>query len=180
MEKKVETIRKIRNYTGVTLKTLGEMIGLTGSALSKYESGVSRISEETIHKICDALKVDEKVFDDPDHIEKYCHYIPVGIDYDGISERVRELRKDNKMTQREFANHCGCSYSILTKIEQNITNPTDGVLQTIADGFDVGLNWLKYGDETVHQSPVNKKLIDWLNDHQEVRDELWKKMKERK
>ena len=41
---------------------------------------------------------------------------------------------------------------------------------------DVGFEWLKFGDERYRKSPVNRKLIDWLMDHQEIRDQLWKKM----
>ena len=40
----------------------------------------------------------------------------------------------------------------------------------------VGFEWLKFGDERYRKSPVNRKLIDWLMDHQEIRDQLWKKM----
>mgnify|MGYP003489396801 CR=1 FL=1 len=32
------------------------------------------------------------------------------------------------------------------------------------------------GHPSESKSPVNRKLIDWLMDHQEIRDQLWKKM----
>lgn len=82
------------------------------------------------------------------------------------------------MTREEFANYCGCSFGILVKIEHNNTNPSDVVLETIADGANVGFGWLKYGDERLRKSPVNKKLISWLEDNQSVRDALWEKMEE--
>lgn len=53
---------------------------------------------------------------------------------------------------------------------------TDKTLHDIADTFDVGFEWLKFGDERYRKSPVNRKLIDWLVDHQEIGDQLWKKM----
>ena len=63
-----------------------------------------------------------------------------------------------------------------TKIETNVNHATDKTLHDIADTFDVGFEWLKFGDERYRKSPVNRKLIDWLMDHQEIRDQLWKKM----
>ena len=66
--------------------------------------------------------------------------------------------------------------SAILKIETNVNHATDKTLHDIADTFDVGFEWLKFGDERYRKSPVNRKLIDWLMDHQEIRDQLWKKM----
>ena len=62
------------------------------------------------------------------------------------------------------------------KIETHLNHATDKTLHDIADTFDVGFEWLKFGDERYRKSPVNRKLIEWLMDHQEIRDQLWKKM----
>lgn len=154
------------------------MVGMSGASLSNYENGISKIPDEVVLKICEVLKVDEGVFSDSDNIERYCSFVPTKVDYESIRERVRRLRKESGMTREEFANYCGCSFGILVKIEHNNTNPSDTVLETIADGADVGFGWLKYGDERLRKSPVNKKLISWLEDNQSVRDALWEKMEE--
>lgn len=82
------------------------------------------------------------------------------------------------MNREEFGKRTGCSESVIAKIELNYSNGSDTILQRIADTFEVGFEWLKYGDEKTHISPVNKKLIEWLNDNQKVRDALWKEMRE--
>ena len=40
----------------------------------------------------------------------------------------------------------------------------------------VGVDWLLTGDEGKKQYPADRKLIDWLWEHAEVREELWKRM----
>ena len=77
---------------------------------------------------------------------------------------------------KNFGEKVGYSPSAILKIETNLNHATDKTLHDIADTFDVGFEWLKFGDERYRKSPVNRKLIDWLLDHQEIRDQLWKKM----
>lgn len=110
-------------------------------------------------------------------LKRYCHYVPDRIDYKEIGLRVRKFRESLNLDRDSFAAKAGVSVSSLTKLELNFTNPSDSILKKIADGFDVGFDWIKYGDERVRVSPVNQKLIEWLNDNQEVRNELWKRMR---
>ena len=46
----------------------------------------------------------------------------------------------------------------------------------LAEALDVGVDWLLIGDEGKKQYPADKKLIEWLWEHPEVREELWKRM----
>ena len=48
--------------------------------------------------------------------------------------------------------------------------------EKLAEALDVGVDQLLYGDERKRLYPADKKLIDWLWDHPEIREELWKKM----
>ena len=48
----------------------------------------------------------------------------------------------------------------------------------LAEALDVGVDWLLNGDEGKKLYPADKKLIDWLWEHPEIREELWKKMEE--
>ena len=82
----------------------------------------------------------------------------------------------NPNCEKEFGEKVGYSLSAILKIETNHNHATDKTLHDIADTFDVGFEWLKFGDERYRKSPVNRKLIEWLMDHQEIRDQLWKKM----
>ena len=50
--------------------------------------------------------------------------------------------------------------------------------EMLAEALDVGVDWLVSGDERKKRYPADKKMIDWLWVHSEVREDLWKKMVE--
>ncbi|MGN0393138.1 MAG: helix-turn-helix transcriptional regulator [Bariatricus sp.] len=176
MNNKGEIFKKIREYLGLSQKAMGDKMGCSAAKIRRCETGEREITDEIIQSMCESCNVDKRVFDDPDHIEEYCNYVPEVIDYRSIGERVRELRKEKKLIQKDFGEKVGSSPSAIFKIETHLNHATDKTLHDIADTFDVGFEWLKFGDERYRKSPVNRKLIEWLMVHQEIRDQLWKKM----
>lgn len=84
----------------------------------------------------------------------------------------------NPNYEKEFGEKVGYSPSAILKIETNLNHVTDKTLHDIADTFDIGFEWLKFGDERHRKSPVNGNLVGWLMAHHEIRDQLWKKMLE--
>ena len=176
MKNKGEIFKKIREYLGLSQRAMGEKLGCSAAKIRRCETGEREITDEIIQRMCESCCVDKRVFDDPDHIEAYCNFVPEVIDYRSIGERVRELRKEKELIQKDFGEKVGYSPSAILKIETNLNHATDKTLHDIADTFDVGFEWLKFGDERYRKSPVNRKLVDWLMDHQEIRNQLWKKM----
>ncbi len=57
-----EKIRYYRNQFGITQKELGEMTGMSGDLIRKYEANIRKPKLEKLKKISDALGVDFKVF----------------------------------------------------------------------------------------------------------------------
>lgn len=53
-----ERLSEIRKVLGLSMEKFGSKIGLTKSAISKMESGLSGISEQTILSICREFRVD--------------------------------------------------------------------------------------------------------------------------
>ena len=64
----------------------------------------------------------------------------------------------------------------LCEVDDVIMNTLGAMIGTLAYFLSSRREWLKFGDERYRKSPVNRKLIEWLMDHQEIRDQLWKKM----
>ena len=44
--------------------------------------------------------------------------------------------------------------------------------------LEVGVDWLLTGNEERKKYPVDGKMTEWLWEHPEVREELWKRMEE--
>ena len=59
-----------------------------------------------------------------------------------FATRLKEIRNDNHMTQKEFAQKIGVTPAALSAYENNHKNPSVAVLQRIGENFDVSLTWL--------------------------------------
>ena len=51
--------------------------------------------------------------------------------------------------------------------------------EKLAAVLEVGVDWLLTGDEDRKDFPADKAMVNWLWQHPEVREELWKQMKEK-
>ncbi|MDZ4369981.1 MAG: cupin domain-containing protein [Phenylobacterium sp.] len=56
-----------------------------------------------------------------------------------VGERLRALRREHKLSQRELAKRAGVTNSTISLIESNSTNPSVGALKRILDGIPIGL-----------------------------------------
>ena len=59
-----------------------------------------------------------------------------------ISEKIKELRTDLKMNQKNFSAAIGIRQSTLSSYENGVVTPSNDVLLTIAQKFHVSLAWL--------------------------------------
>lgn len=59
-----------------------------------------------------------------------------------FSDRLKELRNDLKMTQKDFAENIGITASALSAYEKNLKNPSIGVVKRIAKEYHVSIDWL--------------------------------------
>ncbi len=89
-----------------------------------------------------------------------------------IGERIRHLRKVNKLTQKEFASLINLSQGRLSELEQNKTKPSSDTLISICKNFKISINWLLIGEEI---SLDNIKTDDALLEYLELNKELKKK-----
>jgi transcriptional regulator with XRE-family HTH domain len=62
-----------------------------------------------------------------------------------LGSRVRQLRRERKLTQVELADMLGIDRSYLSEIETGKKDPSLRVLKTIADGFGLTLSQLLKG-----------------------------------
>ena len=63
-------------------------------------------------------------------------------DLSTLGGRIKQLRQELKLSQREFAEKIGVTASSLSAYEQGQKNPSVGVAIDIAVAFNVSLDWL--------------------------------------
>ena len=56
--------------------------------------------------------------------------------------RLKELRKERKVTQKELANALGCSQSMVAQWESHKNKPTGGFIVKTAKDFDVSTEYM--------------------------------------
>lgn len=59
-----------------------------------------------------------------------------------VGDKIRKLRKQNKLTQTDLANKCGISFSFVSDIETGRRNPSIETLKTISIALNVPLTTL--------------------------------------
>lgn len=72
-----------------------------------------------------------------------------------IGERIKFVRKNNNLNQKDFSKKLGISQTHVSKIENNVENPSDTLLRLIALEFNVPTEWLEKG---VGNADINSTL----------------------
>lgn len=63
-----------------------------------------------------------------------------------MSERIKQLRKEFNMTQKDMAQGLGVTNAHISRIEKGLTMPSDALIKLIAKSFEVSEPWLKTGE----------------------------------
>ena len=62
-----------------------------------------------------------------------------------MNYRIREIRKDNNLTQTEFGERIGVKGNTITGYENGIRIPSDAIILSICREFNVNEDWLRTG-----------------------------------
>ena len=63
-----------------------------------------------------------------------------------MNDRVREIRKSNKLTMEQFGLRLGVAKSTISGIEAGNRNLTEQMIKAICREFNVNENWLRTGE----------------------------------
>ena len=171
-----EKIHDLRLYLGLSLRAFGEPIGYTGMHISRFEKNVLIPDECVIQKICQVFHVDPSYFTGELSVEQSVQ--KVDVDTAGAGQRLTSARLEKGLSMWELSRKAGISQPQISMLESGKYQLKRTAGTKLAEALDVGVDWLVSGDERKRRYPADRKLIDWLWEHPEVREELWKKMGE--
>ena len=72
----------------------------------------------------------------------------------------------------------GVTEKLISAIEVGRVRLIDSKAEAIAEVLDVNKDWLLYGEEYRKRYPLNEQMLNWLNEHEEIRKDLWIRLKE--
>lgn len=73
-----------------------------------------------------------------------------------IGERIKKLRKEKGLTQKELAEMTGISLSAIEKYERGKLNPSLGKIESIANALEIGISNLIRLDEALKEIDVEE------------------------
>ena len=80
-----------------------------------------------------------------------------------MKNRIREIRKKNKLTQVEFGEKISVKGNTITNYENGLRTPSDAVIFSICREFGISEEWLRYGTGNMEISP-DIKLSTYLGE----------------
>lgn len=82
-----------------------------------------------------------------------------------IGERIKEVRKNEKLTQQEFADRLNLKRNTVGSYEVNVVEPSDRTIKDICDKFGVREEWLRTGEgEMMAADTQSDKIAAFLGD----------------
>ena len=171
-------MHELRIYLGLSLRAFGEPIGYTGMHISRFEKNVLIPDERVIQKICEVFHVEPSYFTGELSVEQAVHKDAEDEVKSAAAQRLTSARLEKGLSMWELSRRAGISQPQISMLESGKYQLKRKAGTKLAEALDVGVDWLVSGDERKRRYPADRKLIDWLWEHPEVREELWKKMGE--
>lgn len=76
-----------------------------------------------------------------------------------MNTRIKELRKEHKLTLQQLGDKIGISNPALSNIENGKTNPSDQTVKSLCREFGVREEWLRTGEGKKYLADADKQLI---------------------
>ncbi|MDE7434452.1 MAG: helix-turn-helix domain-containing protein [Lachnospiraceae bacterium] len=93
-----------------------------------------------------------------------------------MKDRIKIVRKDARLTQKEFAERLGVKQNTVACYEMGKSGLSDSVIISICREFNVREEWLRDGVEPRYKSRTrNQEIGSFMNDVMDLPDEAFKK-----
>lgn len=93
-----------------------------------------------------------------------------------IGERIKEVRKNEKLTQQEFADRLNLKRNTVGSYEVNVVVPSDRTIKDICDKFGIREEWLRNGTgEMLVQDTQSEQVAAFIGDVTRDDDDTFKK-----
>ena len=137
-------VRSLRKRLNLTQAEFASRIGKTRTYVTKLESGKIALSDELSNLIQETFGLPSDWMD-----EKTAGG-------ESVADRIKHLRLQRHLSQKDFAEDCSCSRNMISLIERGKAQPSGKLLQTIADKMWVSINWLRTGNGQMERKELTE------------------------
>lgn len=71
-----------------------------------------------------------------------------------LGQRIKEIRKEQSLTQQQFADSISVSRPFISRVEADKENPSDSLLKLISATYNIKFDWLKTGNGNKENRPL--------------------------
>lgn len=170
-----EKIKELRKLLNLSLVAFSKPLGCSPTHIKRMEVGTVIPDEEFISKMCEVYHISPAYFDGSVSIEEL-NIKNKEEEKKEIGKRLKQARKEKGMTLKELSLLASITDSQLSLTENGHYRLKENRAEDIAEALEVGVEWLLYGEERNKNFPADRKMMEWLKSHEEVREKIWEMM----
>ena len=171
-------IVELKNKLGLSRASFAKALDISPSQMARIEAGKVVLSDEFLLKVCGTFHVNPSFFTGEIDIDEAVSVVSPKEKKKQVGNRLKQMRIEKGLTLKELSDLVGLSDSQLCLIENGTSTLTEKRAVILGEALEVGIEWLLYGDQEKKYFPVNGKMIEWLKDHPEIREQIWKMMED--
>ena len=170
-----EKIKELRKLLNLSLVAFSKPLGCSPTHIKRMEVGTVIPDEEFISKMCEVYHISPAYFDGTVSIEEL-DIKDQEEEKKEIGKRLKQARKEKGMTLKELSLLASITDAQLSLTENGHYRLKENRAEDIAEALEVGVEWLLYGEERNKNFPADRKMMEWLKSHEEVREKIWEMM----
>mgnify|MGYP003571336815 CR=1 FL=1 len=137
----LERIIELRTDNDLTQTDLGNIVDNKKSTVSNWENGNEIIPIIKLFKIAEYFNVSIDYLLKLSNVRR-CFWLKKVINKNTVGNRIKEIRKDNNLTQRGLAKMLNTSHSTLSAYENGKTLILSAFAYQICYNYGVSFDWL--------------------------------------
>ena len=131
----------IRDSLEMYQKDMAEILGISKSQFSRWEVGDDIIPLKYLIKLCNLSKFSLdfalSISDDRTKLEE-----EITLNYINIGNKIKQIRTEKNLSQREFAKTLNTSHTTIYKCEKGLEKNLTSILIDIAKNYNVSIDWI--------------------------------------
>ena len=169
-------IVELKNKLGLSRASFAKALDISPSQMARIEAGKVVLSDEFLQKICSTFHVNPSFFTGEMDIDEAVKVVSLEEEMKQVGKRLKQARSDKGLTLKELSERIDLSDSQLCLIENGTNKLSEKRAVVLGEALEVGVEWLLHGKERNKDFPADRKMMEWLKSHEEIREMIWKMM----
>ena len=172
----IKKIVELKDKLGLSRASFAKALDISPSQMARIEAGKVVLSDEFLQKICSTFHVNPGYFEGTVEVDEAVKVVSMEEEMKQVGKRLKQARSEKRLTLKELSDLVGLSDSQLCLIENGTNKLAEKRAANIGEALEVGVEWLLHGKERNKAFPADRKMMEWLKDHPEIREQIWKMM----